>query len=103
MSISIRILEGQDIPILYSTPAATGGVRPPLLYERYLSEQEEGKRVVLLAFYDNEFVGYVTIIWQPEYSSFAEKGIPEINDLNVHPAFRRRGIGSALVDEADPV
>jgi len=101
MSISIRLLEEQYIQILYSNTAATSGSAPPLTYERYLSEQQRGKRVVLLAFYDNKFAGYVTIIWQSEYPSFVKKGIPEINDLNVHPAFRRRGIATALVNEAE--
>ena len=101
MSISIRLLEEQDIQLIYSSMAATGGKRPPLTYERYLVEQEGGKRVVLLAFSENSFTGYVTIIWQSEYPSFVEKGIPEINDLCVHPTFRRRGIATALVNEAE--
>ena len=101
MSISIRLLEEQDIQLLYSSAAATGGKRPPSTYEGYLSEQEKGNRVVLLAFYDNDFAGYVTIIWQSEYTSFVEKGIPEINDLKVRPAFRRHGIATALIDEAE--
>ena len=101
MRIAIRLLGEQDIQLIYSSTAATGGKRPPLTYERYLNEQERGKRVVLLTFYDNDFAGYVTIVWQSEYTSFVEKGIPEINDLNVHRAFRRCGIATALVDEAE--
>ena len=101
MSISIRLLEEQDIRFVYSSTVATGGKRPPSIYKRYLSEQEKGKRVVLLTFYDNDFVGYVAIIWQSECTSFAEKGIPEINDLNMHSAFRRHGIATSLIDEAE--
>ena len=101
MSITVRLLEEKDIQLITSVFMDAGGKRPPLTYERYLNEQEKGKRVVLLAFYDNEFAGYVAIIWQSEYTSFVEKGIPEINDLNVLPPFQRRGIASALVDEAE--
>jgi GNAT superfamily N-acetyltransferase len=101
MAIMIRLANEDDLPLLHSTPAVTGEKRPPLLYERYLLEQERGKRVVLLAFYDNRFAGYVTVIWQPEYPPFAEKNIPEINDLAVHDDFLRRGIATSLVDEAE--
>ena len=101
MSISIRLLEVQDIKLIYSAFADSGGYRPPSLFERYLSEQERGERVVLVAYSDNDFVGYVTIKWQSDYPPFAEKGIPEINDLNVLPAFQCRGIATTLVDEAE--
>ena len=101
MNITIRLLEAQDIQPMYSSFADTGGYRPPLLFERYLAEQDRGTRVVLVAYLDKDFVGYVTIKWQSDYPPFAEKGIPEINDLNVLPPFQRRGIASALVDEAE--
>lgn len=51
---------------------------------------------MLVAFVEGEFAGYVTVKWKPHYSAF-----PEIQDLNVLPQFRRRGIASALVDKAE--
>jgi GNAT superfamily N-acetyltransferase len=33
----------------------------------------------------------------PDYSLFARLGIPELQDLNVLPEYRGRGIGAALV------
>ena len=39
--------------------------------------------------------GYVTVRWP------AAGGLPEIQDLNVLPPFRRRGIGSALLAQAE--
>ena len=50
---------------------------------------------------DGQFAGYVTLVWQPSYPPFRAEGIPEIQDFNVLPAFRRRGIGSALMDAAE--
>jgi GNAT superfamily N-acetyltransferase len=47
------------------------------------------------------FAGYVTVVWVSDYRPFAEAGIPEIQDLNVLPQFRRRGIASALMDAAE--
>ncbi|MBN2075637.1 MAG: GNAT family N-acetyltransferase [Dehalococcoidales bacterium] len=90
-----------DIELICSSPIVTGSNRPAGLYDRYYTEQEKGQRVVLLAFYDGEFTGHVNIIWKPTYPAFAEKYIPEINDLFVLSNYRRRGIATALVDEAE--
>lgn len=43
----------------------------------------------------------MTINWRPTYPGFAELEIPEIQDLNVLPTFRRRGIASRLLDVAE--
>jgi len=102
MSITIRQLQAQDIQTISSAFMALGSHRKsPALYELYLAEQEKGERVVLVAFFDGDFAGYGTIQWQSDYPSFVEKGIPEIKDLNVLPSFRRRGIATRLVDEAE--
>jgi GNAT superfamily N-acetyltransferase len=47
------------------------------------------------------FAGYVTLLWVSAYGPFAERQVPEISDLNVLPAHRRQGIGSALLDCAE--
>ncbi|MFC1948762.1 GNAT family N-acetyltransferase [Chloroflexota bacterium] len=101
MGITIRLLGAQDIPLIYSSFADIGSHRPPGLFERYLDEQDREKRSTLVAFMDEIFAGYVTINWWPDYLPFAEKGIPLIQDLNVLPAYRRRGMATDLVDEAE--
>jgi ribosomal protein S18 acetylase RimI-like enzyme len=70
-------------------------------YEGYLREQEHGVRDVLVARTGNAFAGYVTVKWRPEYPPFRAAGIPEIQDLNVLPGYRRRRIGTQLMDEAE--
>ncbi len=101
MNIKIKPLEAQEIPLLTSAFANTVWDTPASHFERFLAEQDRGERTVLLAYADNNFAGYVTIKWQSDYPPFAQKAIPEINDLRVLPDFRRRGIASALVDEAE--
>lgn len=100
-NITVRLLEEQDIPVIYSSFEKAGWNRPPLLLENYLFEQSKGNRTVIVTYLKAEFAGYVTIKWKSDYPPFAEKGIPEIVDLNVLPAFQRRGIGSALMDRAE--
>ena len=47
------------------------------------------------------FVGYVTVVWHAHYTPFAAESIPEIADFNVLPEWRKRGFGTALMDEAE--
>jgi ribosomal protein S18 acetylase RimI-like enzyme len=97
----IRDLQAADIELMAEAFARLGWNKPAAQYRRYLSEQEEGQRAVLVAFLDGRFAGYVTVIWQSAYPPFARHGVPEIVDLNVLPRDRRRGIGSALMDAAE--
>lgn len=97
----IRLLEAGDIPSIASAFAAIGWDKPASQYERYLAEQSRGERVVLVAFQDERFAGYLTVAWQSGYAPFRAAGIPEIVDFNVLPQVRRRGIGSRLMDEAE--
>jgi GNAT superfamily N-acetyltransferase len=71
------------------------------LYRRYLTEQDDGTRAVLVASADAQFLGYVTVMWGSGYLPFREAGIPEISDLNVLPQFRRQHVGTALMDAAE--
>lgn len=70
-------------------------------YQGYFADSKEGRRVVLLAEHDGHFVGYLTIVWDSAYAPFREEGIPEIVDFNVLQKYRRRRIGTALMDEAE--
>ena len=49
----------------------------------------------------SSFAGYVTVVWKPDYPPFRTAGVPEIQDLNVVSDFRRRGIATSLLDEAE--
>ena len=101
MSITIRLFKSEYIKVITSALAAIDWPDRTQILERYLTEQDTGDRTVLVAHSDRNFAGYVTILWRPNYPPFAEQGIPEINDLNVLPAFQCRGIATTLVDEAE--
>jgi GNAT superfamily N-acetyltransferase len=70
-------------------------------FRRYLSEQATGDRDVIVAELEGRFAGYVTVVWASDYRPFRDAEIPEIKDFNVLPAYRRKGIGSALMDRAE--
>jgi len=103
MTVSIRRLERGDCRAIAEAFQRIGwsSHKPLFQYEQYFAEQESGERDVLVAFDRGVFAGYLTIVWRPQYEPFRTKGIPEVQDFNVLPAFRRRGIGTALMDRAE--
>ena len=98
---TIALLAEADIEEIAVAFAALGWQKPASQYRRYLAEQHDGQRVVLVARCDGQFAGYVTIVWDSHYPPFREATIPEIADFNVLPGWRRRGIGSRLLDLAE--
>ena len=99
MALTIRLLQVDDI----ADVAAAFKEKPAGQYERYYAEQEASQRTVLIARVGGVFSGYVTVRWQSSYPPFCAEKIPEIQDFNVLPQFRRRGIGNHLMDEAEQI
>lgn len=94
-----------DPPVMSAGFASIGWSRskPMSRFVEYLHEQSEGRREVLVAVVGSDFAGYVTVTWESRYPPFAAGGVPEVQDLNVLPLFRGRGIATRLVDEAEQV
>ena len=97
----IWLLQEKDIPEIVTTFQQIGWDKPAFQYECYFMEQLLEARDVYVAFVENKFVGYLTILWTSGYQPFHEEKIPEIADFNVLPKFRRQGIGSALMNLAE--
>jgi GNAT superfamily N-acetyltransferase len=96
---AIRALRDDDPEVISAALTALGWDKPLRKYEKYLADQRAGLRNVLVATVDDEYAGYVTVWWESPYEPF--NGIPEIQDFNVLPKFRRRGIGTGLMDAAE--
>ena len=92
---------GSDAEILAGTFAAIGWDKPAAQFELYLDEQEEGRRWVCVAEWGQVVAGYITVLWESDDPRFRGSGIPEVVDLNVLPEYRRRGIGLALLSQAE--
>lgn len=75
--------------------------KPAGQYEHYYAEMTAGRRVVLLGFLDEQFAGYLNVVWESGYPPFKASHIPEIVDFNVLDPFRRRGVGTKLMDRAE--
>ncbi len=97
----IRHIEKHDPPVISAAFDEIGWDKPVTQYEQYFLEQQAGTREVLIALMGGIFAGYVTIVWEPSYKPFQDNDIPEIQDFNVLPKFRRQHIGTALMDKAE--
>lgn len=97
----LREIRASDCQAISDAFAAQRWKKPAAQYHQYLQYQEEGKRDVIIATLAGVFTGYLTIKWESDYVSFKEKKIPEIVDFNVLKKYQRRGIGTALMDEAE--
>jgi GNAT superfamily N-acetyltransferase len=99
--LEIRRLEPADVHPMLTELMRAGFRKTAPLFDRYLREQTAVTRDVLVAWLDGKFAGYLTVLWNTSYGPFRQAGIPEINDFNVMPELRRRGIGTRLMDEAE--
>lgn len=100
-ALSIRELSAEDPARISAAFARMGWNKPVEQYERYLEEQREGTRDVIVAEVGDAFAGYLTIRWKTDYPFFRERGIPEVQDMNVIADFRRRGVATRLMDVAE--
>lgn len=78
-----------------------GQVRSEWQFLDYVAEREAGIREAWVATWDGALAGLVTLHWNPLYAGVAGKGIPEVQDLMVLPAYRRRGVATRLLDRAE--
>jgi GNAT superfamily N-acetyltransferase len=100
--IRVNLLRACDAQPIADAFEAIGGNKPASQFQRYLADQEQARRTVLVAFdSDDRFCAYVTVNWRPDYPPFRAEDIPEIQDFNVLPHVRRRGIGTRLMNEAE--
>ncbi|MFY9590335.1 GNAT family N-acetyltransferase [Rickettsia endosymbiont of Halotydeus destructor] len=99
--LKIQELSFSDIDLLVSSFAKARWHKPKEIFERYLQEQQQDKRLIWLAYLNDQITGYVTLVWKSQYEYFNKKKIPEIKDLNVLPVFRNLGIGFKLLKTAE--
>ena len=87
----------QDISLLRGLAMQMGQAKDVDYFDLSFDYQDEGEREVFLASWDNVAVGYCFLSWAPKYGFFTTLGLPEIQDLNVLPDYRRRGIARAMI------
>jgi ribosomal protein S18 acetylase RimI-like enzyme len=101
LSIVITRLEAKDIPQITGAPSFLNFNASAAYFQKLLAAQEKEELVFLVARYNGKIAGFLYVKWEAEYLPFADKGIPEIKDLRVLAEYRRRGVATTLMDEAE--
>lgn len=96
-SVSIEPLAWGDIGILHALVEKLRYTKDIGYFEKCFELQDKNKRQVFGIFYDRVPAGYCIYNREPKYGLFQKLRIPEIQDLNVLPQFRKRGLASALI------
>lgn len=99
--ISVRAFSASNIQGIVDAFQKANWAKPTSTFETYLQEQQRSERLMWISEVDNQFAGYVTLKWKSQYAPFANANIPEIMDLNVLPPFRKAGVGSLLLEQAE--
>lgn len=103
---SISTLSDKLIERLEEINALLGKPPQPEYWETILEKYNDGRVLAFICTMTEapnsvSDVGYVIYNRSPKYALFKKLGIPEVQDLNVLPAFRRQGIGKALVEKCE--
>lgn len=90
--IAIREAGKDDLPLLHSLYDAIGK-KDDGYFEHALAYGSS----VLIAACEGRDCGFCLLNWRPRYSLYRKLEIPEIQDLNVLPDNRRKGIASSMI------
>lgn len=96
-NITFRPAASDDLEGLHIMAGALGTAKEPGYFGTCLTEQAEGRRVLYIISIGGADAGYGMINWQPQYALYRRLNLPEIQDLNVLPVFRRRGLAAAFI------
>ena len=102
-TILIRDLAAADISIITNEEIAQGWDATEDKYEMRLRDRDAGRAISLVAEYNGHVAGYINVYPDSKWGAFAMQGLPEIVDFGVLEKFRRRGIGSKLMDAAEKI
>lgn len=102
-SIEIRQMTGSDVELVYQIFTQYDIKKPRDYILNCWKQNVAGERITLLAFYEGQFAGSLHLLAASYYPYFAENNIPEINDFNVIPPFRKLGIGNELMDAIEKI
>lgn len=101
--IEVRQMTGSDLELVYQVFTKHNIGKPRDYILRCWEQNETGERITLLGFYEGEFAGSLHLLAVSHYPYFVENDIPEINDFNVIPPFRKLGIGNALMEAIEKI
>ena len=98
----VRKARAEDIEWVEAAFPQMGWDKPKGYFKKLIQLQTKDALVFLVAETpQGEYTGHLELIWEPDYPNFRERGIPEVQDLNVLPQFRRKSVATLLMNEAE--
>ncbi len=102
--ITVRNLRSTDPEIFAREEVAQGWLdASPEKLEMRLRHNVTGKAVSIAADYEGEPAGYISVYPYCMWGALGGKGYAEIVDFNVLEKFRKKGIGTKLMDIAEKI
>lgn len=101
--VMIRGLTEADAAVITREEIAQGWDASIDKYLTRLRDQAEGRAIALAAECQGQAVGYINVYPDSAWGAFGGQGLPEIVDFGVIERFRRRGVGTALMDAAEEI
>ena len=101
--ILIRDLSQSDAQIITIEEIAQGWNQSIQKYNIRLEHQKAGICISLVAEYLGDVAGYINVYPKSIEGPFGNRNLPEIVDFGVLAKFRRKGIGSKLMDVAERI
>ena len=95
--ILIHLASQEDLPTLRRIAEDMRAEKTTDYFEMGLERQSQGTSQTWIIKSGNSPAGYCLLNWEPKYSLYKKLGIPEIQDLNITPNFRRQGLAKTLM------
>lgn len=101
--IAIREMLPSDAQAFASGERAQGWHSEEKKFLMRLADAANGKCTPLVAEWDGEPAGYISVYFSAAHGPVCGRGVPELVDFAVLEKFRRRGIGGKLMDAAEAI
>ncbi len=97
--IKIKAVSVEELDYIKNISLENKSYKDKSYWDLCAKRLESGDLSAFVAYHeDAEYpVAYGFLNWKPKYRVYEQLGIPEIQDLNVLPDFRRQGIATKLI------
>lgn len=96
-TINIRSATDKDLRILENMAQQLEMPKQKGYFARCLEEQAQGHREIFIISSAGNDAGYVIFNRVPRYKLYDTLDIPEIQDLNILPLYRKKGLATVLI------
>jgi len=103
MAETIEYLTAERVAWIARAHEAMGWKKPEGYFADCWDAQRRGDMLFLVSRNHEALLGWAKVVWRPGYAPFRDADIPETQDLNVLPAYRRKGVATRLLDHAEAI